>query len=257
MDSDPHEEFFRRQRNEEERDKARMREVGVRAVAVVLDWSTGVASLLGRAVGEASKALANKQTTETDKGVDDVESRLARYERSAATRLSGPRLRLLELTLNAALQEVWGSIGSAEARDALQLTPAEYSEAAKELEELGLVYADGNANDPTGYARTRLHEAAALRVGPTLHPEIDWERDVTRTLVSMVRDRTEGYVFAVRTLAERTGIPGPRLSLLVDTLEALGIIKGRGPGSDQFGSFHTIELTSHGKRVLRGDATVL
>jgi hypothetical protein len=161
------------------------------------------------------------------------------------------------VTLNAALQKIWDGVDSGEAMIALGLTPDEYGEAAHELEELGLVYADPSATHAAGIVRTRIREAAALQVGPTLRPDIDWERDVAKILISIVRDRTEGYQFAVQTLAEKTEIPPPRLSLLLDALEALGLIEGGGPGSYEFGSFHFVDLTIRGRRVLRGDASVL
>lgn len=255
--TDPHEEFFQRQRRADEKNNAFALNLVAHGAAFILDLSSGVTSLIGRAVGEASAYLERRQSADLTDRVESIEARLARYERGATLRISGPRAQLLAMTFDAALREVWNGVGCEEAMATLQLSGDAYGEAAWELNELGLVYADPSAGHPGGVVRTRIREVAVLQVGPSLRPDIDWERDVSKIFISMVRDRVDGQSFQAKTLLERTKIPLPRLCLIVDSLEALGLISGSGPGHPEHGSSYFLELTTHGRRVLRGDASVL
>ena len=56
----------------------------------------------------------------------------------------------------------------------------------------------------------------------------------------------------VHRLHQRTGIPLPRLDLILRPLDALGHIKGRQMGSGDWTLFWYIQVTPAGRRMLRG-----
>lgn len=134
----------------------------------------------------------------------------------------------------------------------LGITAADYGDAAHELEYLGLVCVHGNANHASGIARAELTKMAVLRVGPTVFPQIDW-MDSSRILASLERDRIPERRFLVSFLQEKTRIPMPRLNLLLRALDDVGVIEAGGPGSHEYGDFMHLDLTTKGRRVLRGD----
>ena len=150
------------------------------------------------------------------------------------------------------LATLWATFNADQAITELLLTPQQYAEAAAELQHLGLVDIDGDANHASGIARTRLTATAVLAVGPTLFPQLDWEDYVARILSSLERDREPERMFLTERLLETTGIPLPRMELLLRALEALNIVEGHLPGGAS-GSYSAVDLTVKGRRVLRGD----
>ena len=262
MAHDPIEQHFAEQRAEDARRAGwagKAAGLGLTAGALILDPATGVAALLGRALGLAGDHLAGREVKALGERVQSVEERLGAIEAlqgGQGRRVRGHALRVLRLTLETELASLCDHLNADEAMATLRLTAAEYREAAQELAWLGLVRADGSAGHATGYVRTRLLEDTVLRVGPAVFPAIDWEDEVARILVSIERDKQPGLLFRSTTLLERTGIPLPRLSLELEALDDLGLIEGRGPRTDEWGAFHAVSLTVAGRRVLRGDDTL-
>lgn len=259
MTGDPVEEFFGRQREANRRTGELMRDVLLTAGAFVLDRPTGIAAFFGRALGLASEHLANRQVKAIDERVGSVEERLRALQSHArqGVQLRGAPLQLLVLMLDTELAALWEFLEAEAAVARLELTPESYRAAAQELEHLGLVYIDGNASSASGIARTRLVPTTALRLGPDLRPDIDWENDVARILVSLERDREPGRLSLATRLVETTTIPVPRLDLLLRALHELALVEGSGPGHPTWGEFHAVELTIPGRRVLRGQHPVL
>jgi hypothetical protein len=244
-----------------ETELARRRRLGGQVLDRVLSMGPVV---LGLAAANAyfAGALVLAGDYRTGRSVADLDERLGSVEERLRTletlvvgqvRLQGVPLYLLAREFEVEIAELWRSLEADEAMAELRISAEDYAKAVRELEYLGLVYIHGNANHASGIARAELTNTAVLRVGPTLFAQIDWMDDVARILASLERDRIPERLFLVSYLQEKTRIPMPRLNLLLRALDEVGVIEAGGPGSHQCGDFMHLDLTTKGRRVLRGD----
>ena len=199
-----------------------------------------------RGYQQGQRSAARDQSHERD--IERLTAASARGDR-----ISSKPLQLIALVFETELATLWETLESDDAIAQLKLTPQEFGEAAEELELLGLVYLDGNANHVTGIQRIRLKPTAVLRLGPTLFPQLDWTDYVRRILMSLQNDREPERMFLTERLLEITRIPLPRLELLLVALDALGVVEGHLGAGVARGSFYAVDLTARGRRVLRGD----
>jgi hypothetical protein len=216
----------------------------------------GASAVFGDVVGLAADHLAGRRVRRLEERVGSLDDRVRQLEGFAGAgskRLQGTPLRLLARDFETELGAVWAMLSADEAIAQLCITPQEYREAVEELAYLGLVDVHGNANHASGIARTRLTRTAVLTVGPTLLPQLDWEDYVASILVSLQRDREPERQFLIQRLQDKTRIPRPRLHLLLRALNELDVVDAKGPGTEEYGEFRSIELTVRGRRVLRGD----
>jgi hypothetical protein len=221
---------------------------------VVLGLASANAYFAG-ALSLAGEHRSGRAVAELDERLGGVEERLQKLETLVAgqVRLQGIPLYLLAREFEVEIAGLWQSLEADDAMAVLSITAAEYAAAAKELEYLGLVYVHGNANHASGIARAELTKTAVLRVGPTVFAQIDWMDYVARILASLERDRIPERRFLVSYLQEKTRIPMPRLNLLLRALDEVGVIEVGGPGSHEYGDYMFVDLTTKGRRVLRGD----
>lgn len=225
--------------------------------AFALTVAGGNALFLAGLIGLAKDYRADQQGQRFAERNRAHEQHLKRLDAASAggDRISGPPLALIALAFETELAALWEVLESDDAMAQLKLPSEEYRQAAEELELLGLVRLDGNANHVTGIQRIRLAPTAVLRLGPTLFPQLDWADYVGRILTSLRDDREPERRFLTQRLLEITRIPLPRLELVLGALDALGIVEGHGPGGAH-GSFWAVDITARGRRVLRGDEGV-
>jgi len=219
----------------------------------------GANAVFGSVVGLAADHLAGRRVQRLEERVGPLEERVRRLDSFAgqgSKRLRGVPLRLLAREFEVELASVWGMLEADEAIAQLHITAEEYGEAVEELEYLGLVTVNVNAGHASGIARAPLARTAVLTVGPTLFPQLDWEDYVSRILVSLQRDREPQRQFLIQRLHETTRIPRPRLHLLLRALNELDVVEAKGPGTEEYGEFFSIDLTVKGRRVLRGDEEI-
>ena len=167
--------------------------------------------------------------------------------------LSGDALRLLGYcvqTENGALDHY----AEAEAAmEALGLSLAQYKAAAEELAALDLVTLSRSLNYP-GIVRTALRPIAFLEAAPQfLRDEVDLSAELKSVFVELRKAPEAQSLIDVHQLHERTGIPLPRLNLILRALDALGHIKGRQMASGDWTLFWDVQVTPAGRRMLRGE----
>lgn len=186
----------------------------------------------------------------------EVKRRLAALETvsdSGLTRVTGDRARILELLVRRAGDEIMRRVSIQEIMETLGLSVDECRRAIKELKDLGVIDADLNGNNATGYERAAVQPTIYVELIGRFEPSINVARDLGLVL-RVFEGAGEGHR-ARREAFERLGIPLRRLQLLADYLEEQGLAEFNPPG---FGDllFLDAELTSHGWRVLRGDAAL-
>ncbi|MDB4915627.1 MAG: hypothetical protein JWM95_3271 [Gemmatimonadetes bacterium] len=230
---------------------ARVSDVVLAAGALALS-AAGVGSVYGTIVSLVADHLAGRRVAQLEDRVAAVNRRIDRLQSAGGVALRGTSLRLMALVLETELETLWAMLDADDAIARLGIDAAQYGDAARELEHLGLVDAHVDANDETGIARTTLTPTALLRVGPTMFAQLDWADYVARILASLERDTVPDRIFLTERLAETTSVPLPRLELLLRALDALGVVEDHGPGGAH-GSFLSVILTTKGLRVSRGD----
>lgn len=228
------------------------------AGALVVYPPIGVAAIVAKGLEIAAAEISGRPVERLLAQTAAMERRLAALEAEPdrAERITGARLQLLRYVLEVELTTLWAMTEAADAQSALALEDEEFAEAAEELQDLGLVIIDANANAPHGIGRVRLAPMALLRVGPQLQREVDFASEIGRVLARIAKGGPPGEVFQTATLVAESGIPLPRLELLLQAMEQLDLITGQGPGSEEFGSWWCLSITPRGRRVLRGDAPV-
>ena len=172
--------------------------------------------------------------------------------RAITQRLSGDALRLLGYSVqteNAALNHYAEADA---AMESLGLSLAQYKGAAEELAALDLVTLSPSLNYP-GIVRTALRPIAFLEAAPHfLRNEVDLSAELNSVFVELRKAPEDQPLIDVHQLHQRTGIPLPRLDLILRALDALGHIKGRPMTSGDWTLFWYIQLTPAGRRMLRG-----
>ncbi len=218
---------------------------------LVLSLVPYLGPILAEAVGLARTAYDDAQSAAFQ---GDVKRRLAALESAPNTgtvRVTGDRARILELLVRRAGDELMRRVAIQEIMETLGLSADECRRAIKELKDLGIIVADLNGNNPTGYERAAVQPALYVELIGRVDPSINIARELG--LLLKVFERVgEGHRVR-RDDFEKLGIPLHRVQLLADYLEDQGLAEFHPPG---FGDllFLDAELTSHGWRVLRGDA---
>jgi hypothetical protein len=173
--------------------------------------------------------------------------------RAITQRISGDALRLLGYcvqTENAALNHYAKADA---AMEALGLSLAQYKAAAEELAALDLVTLSASVNYP-GIVGTALRPIAFLEAAPHfLHDEVDLSAELNSVFVELRGAPEDQPLIDIHQLHERTGIPLPRLDLILRALDALGHIKGRQMASGDWTPFCYVQVTPAGRRMLRGE----
>jgi hypothetical protein len=106
-------------------------------------------------------------------------------------------------------------------------------------------------NHPGGIVRTALRPVAFLEAAPHFLTDVDFQGELQRLLAALRQVPADASLIQVQELLERTVIPLPRLDLMLQALQDLGYIVGRGLGNNDCGSFFYIEITRPGRRMLR------
>jgi hypothetical protein len=173
--------------------------------------------------------------------------------RGITKRLLGDALRLLGYcvqTENAALNHYAEADA---AMEVLGLSLARYKAAAEELAAGDLVTLSPSLNYP-GILRTTLRPIAFLEAAPHfLRDEVDLSAEVNSVFVELREAPEDQSLIDVHQLHERTGIPLPRLDLILRALDVLGHIKGRQMASGDWTLFWDLQVTPEGRRMLRGE----
>jgi len=136
--------------------------------------------------------------------------------------------------------------------DSLDITPEEYRDSALELEELGAVTLHPNMNHESRIARTVLEPEMYLQAAPQLSLGFDARADF-ETIADELRSAPSSQSVPVKSIVENTAIPAARIDLTLRALHDLGYLEGRGPGSDEFGTFMEVVITPAGRRLLCGE----
>jgi hypothetical protein len=108
-------------------------------------------------------------------------------------------------------------------------------------------------NHASGIARTFLRPVAFLDAAPYLLSDVDLSGELQCLFAALRKVPDDQYRIRVPELLQRTSVPLPRLDLLLRALADLRYIVGHGPGNDDWGLFLDIEITPHGRRMLRGE----
>jgi len=170
-------------------------------------------------------------------------------------KISGDALRLFALCLERESTRLFAWVDDEEAMSTLGLSSQRYKEAVEDLRDFGMVTIDVNGNFETGIARTRLISASFIAAAPSLLTDIDVNAEIGTVLDHLRTLTPEHYRLSIPETMKNTGIPAPRLDLILRGLEDLGFIKGQGPGGHEYGNSLTVELTSSGRRLLRNTAS--
>ena len=170
-----------------------------------------------------------------------------------AVQVRGNALRLLEYCARREQTRLFDYAEADEAIAALDLAPESYREAAEDLANLGLVVVHPNLGHASGVARTIIRAHVYIAVAQQLFPDehIDETLKDLFTFLKMVPK--DQYRIRVTDVLRDVAIPLPRLDLILRGLVDMGYLEGNGPGSDEWGSYLDIELTTQGRRTLRGD----
>ena len=223
--------------------------------ALIVEPFTGVASLLARIAAFGAAAVDDNEVDKLGERTNSLEVRIAGLERAQipTRRLSGDPLRLLACCLHRESTELFKYVEADEGIATLNISPREYREAAEELQALGLITINVNANHASGISRTCLKPVAFLSAAPALLLDVDLPGEI-RKLFDVFRSTPEDqYLVAVSQILRLTGIPLPRLDLTLRALIDLGLLTEHGMASDEWGSCMDVRITPKGRRVLRGD----
>jgi hypothetical protein len=178
----------------------------------------------------------------------DAETAVVPARRATSQALSGIPADVLIFTLERALSTQFEVPEADEVMEALSITADQYADAVEELDALGLIRTFGNGNHASGYARAMALPTTLLQVGPQGFPEIDFHTE-TESLIRAFGQGGRNYVTS-KAIAEAIDIPLPRLQLLVDALDDLGLVERRGGGVAGELDFGYGCLTPQGRRVL-------
>lgn len=172
---------------------------------------------------------------------------------SSTISLRGAPLDLLRYCVQRESARLFDWAEADDAMAALDLTAVQYRNAAEELADLGLVSLLRNGNHASGIARTILHPHVFLATASLFLPGINF-RDELKALFEILRQVPEDhYRIRVQEILKRNLMPLPRLDLTLRGLEDLGYLVGHGPGHQDWGSSLDLEITTKGRRMLRGD----
>jgi hypothetical protein len=172
---------------------------------------------------------------------------------SAVHRLKGNPFRLLKYCIRYENSNAFRFADADHAMMALGLTAVEYKHAAQELAELGVIAIHRNANHASGIGRMSLRPVAFLDAAPLFLSDVDLSGEL-QCLFAVLRKLAENQQRVhVPELLQRTGVPVPRLDLILRALADLRYIAGHGPASNDWGSFFDVEITAAGRRMLRGE----
>jgi predicted DNA-binding transcriptional regulator len=218
---------------------------------LVLSLVPYVGPILAEAVGFTRTVYDDAQATAWQ---GEVKRRLGALEKvsdTGLTRVTGDRARILELLVRRAGDDLMRRVSIQEIMETLRLSVDECRAAIKELTDLGVIVADLNGNSAIGYERAAVQPTIYVELIGRFEPSIDVARELG-LMLRVFEGAGEGQR-ARREAFEQLGIPLRRVQLFADYLEEQGLAEFHAPG---FGDllFLDAELTSHGWRVLRGDA---
>ncbi len=227
------------------------------AARLVLALVPVLGPVLAEAVGYARSVYDDEQDAAFQA---EVKRRLGALEASDSppttpaggrtVRFSGDRARLLELLIRRAGEQTLRRVETREIMEKLELTADACRRAIRELVDLGVVEADGNGNDPTGYARAAVYPYIYVEQIGRLDPSIDVRRELGQILRVLERAGEDRRVRRDEFVG--LGIPARRFQVLAEYLEGEELAQFHGPGYDKW-MFLDAELTTKGWRVLRGD----
>ncbi len=228
--------------------------VGTRAAESAVRGAVGLVPILGPVLAEAvGFAWTVRDDREAATFRAEMRRRLESLETtqgSASVTVSGDRAQLLELLVRRGGEEMLRRVTSDEAREKLKLSADAYRLAVRELEDLHLVEVDNNGNDPSGVARAAVFPRVYVQLIGRFDPSIEVSRELGLILRTLERGGDERRVH--RDEFAGLGIPIPRLQVLAEFLEERGLAVFRPPGFGEW-IFYDAELTTRGRRVLRGD----
>jgi hypothetical protein len=211
--------------------------------------------VLGPALAEAvGFARSMYDDAETAAFRAEVRRRLTSLETAPArgrlVEVSGDRALLLDLLVRRAGEETLRRVEADEVMQTLGLTTSAFRHAVQELEDLGIIETDANANHESGYARAAVIPSVYVDQIGRVDPGVDVANELGLMLRVFERAGENGRVG--RNDFANLGIPLRRLQVLAEFLQERGLAVFRPPA---FGDwiFYDAELTPRGWRVLRGD----
>jgi hypothetical protein len=225
--------------------------LGFTGAVILLEPVSGVTSFLSRVAALGAYGVADTNLRRLSDRVSTIEQRLrALHDLNVPTvTLTRDATWLLTLCIQAACFKLYASVDPEEAIPSLNMTPQRFADAVEDLKDSGFVKATG-ALASHRYSHVFVTGTGYVAAAPTLVPEVDVPGDL-RLLLSELRKITpERYRLVTTDIQTNTGIPHPRLDLLLEALTEQGLVERQGPG-DMAVRYLTVSLTPAGRRRLR------
>ncbi len=233
-------------------DWAAVAALALTGAVVVLEPITGVTSLLARLAAIGAFGTADAQVRKVTSKVAQLEERIAALEHLHVPyrRISGAPVQVLALCVMRESEALFNHVAAPEAQETLGLDVHQCREAIEDLCDFGLLKATPVIS-ALSYHNLFLTGSGYVAAAPSVLPDVDVGDELSSVISQLSAIKPDRPQLRVAQLLEATGIPAPRLELMLKALVERGLIQGHGPGSPGQGSYFTVMLTNDGRRFLR------